>query len=84
MGLLDRPLGVDHSGGGMGHHDGDRGVGAPGPPDGVACPGCGAGNLLSNRFCPQCGTSLIPTPCASCGGALQTGAKFCGQCGKQR
>lgn len=83
MGILDRLLG-GHHGGGRGHHGGGYGWGTPGVRDAIACPGCGAGNLLSNRFCPQCGTSLTPAQCAQCGGILQSGTKFCGQCGKAK
>jgi class 3 adenylate cyclase/tetratricopeptide (TPR) repeat protein len=45
------------------------------------CPGCAASNPDGNRFCGQCGTTLVVTGCAACGAANPEGQRFCGQCG---
>lgn len=44
------------------------------------CPGCGASNEASRKFCPECGTRLAAA-CASCGAQNPPTARFCGDCG---
>ena len=44
------------------------------------CPGCGAPNDASRKFCPECGTRLVAA-CASCGAQNAPTARFCGDCG---
>ena len=46
----------------------------------LRCRACGAENQAGNRFCGQCGKSLMSV-CPACGGALQSGMRFCGHCG---
>ncbi|NLT58152.1 MAG: zinc ribbon domain-containing protein [Clostridiales bacterium] len=49
-----------------------------------ACPGCGAKNALSVRFCSHCGQNLAApgaVSCAGCGADNPPGTKFCGACG---
>jgi len=52
------------------------------------CPGCGAQNAQTVRFCSQCGTNLSAPPstpgkCAACGEQNPPGTKFCGSCGSK-
>ncbi|MEO8329693.1 MAG: adenylate/guanylate cyclase domain-containing protein, partial [Candidatus Nanopelagicales bacterium] len=44
------------------------------------CPGCGAGNEASRKFCIECGTAL-ERPCPRCGTHNPALGKFCGECG---
>jgi len=43
----------------------------------VACPG----TMARGRFCPSCGTSLLPRACPRCATALRATARFCHRCG---
>jgi class 3 adenylate cyclase/tetratricopeptide (TPR) repeat protein len=45
-----------------------------------SCPACGHGNDGDQRFCTNCGTSLLQT-CPNCSATNLPGAKFCGNCG---
>lgn len=50
------------------------------------CPGCGAKNAQSVRFCNQCGSPMqapdpAPKQCPGCGAQNQPGVRFCGNCG---
>jgi class 3 adenylate cyclase/tetratricopeptide (TPR) repeat protein len=47
----------------------------------MTCPGCGAENLPSHRFCVACGQALQAS-CARCGFVHEPGARFCGGCGQ--
>jgi len=44
------------------------------------CSNCQTDNDENDKFCSQCGTSLIPR-CASCDADLKPAAKFCSECG---
>ncbi len=46
----------------------------------MKCATCGADNKPGQRFCSQCGSSLLRV-CAACGSAHDEGARFCGNCG---
>lgn len=45
-----------------------------------SCPACGHGNDGDQRFCTNCGTSLLQT-CPTCSATNLPGARFCGNCG---
>jgi class 3 adenylate cyclase len=45
-----------------------------------SCPACGRENDPDQRFCTNCGTSLLQT-CPNCSATNLPGAKFCGNCG---
>lgn len=50
--------------------------------DGVLCPNCNAKNPEGQKFCGQCGKSIVVgTVCPQCGKVNATGQKFCGECG---
>jgi class 3 adenylate cyclase/tetratricopeptide (TPR) repeat protein len=44
------------------------------------CPACGRENDADQRFCTNCGSSLLQT-CPTCSATNLPGAKFCGNCG---
>jgi class 3 adenylate cyclase len=46
----------------------------------MVCSNCGSANPADDRFCGDCGASLLPG-CPSCGAANQPGKRFCGTCG---
>lgn len=51
----------------------------------MQCPNCGATTVIGDRFCEECGTSLLPSTggCAKCGAqasAIDTEG-FCAECG---
>ncbi len=46
----------------------------------MKCASCQHENESSDKFCSECGSSLV-AKCASCGAALKPGAKFCSGCG---
>ncbi len=53
---------------------------------GVKCNSCGCENGEGNKFCKECGSSLIPEPvqmktCPSCGANMENESVFCGDCG---
>lgn len=45
-----------------------------------SCPACEALNPNDNRFCGECGGTLME-PCLSCRSENRVGTKFCGKCG---
>ncbi len=46
------------------------------------CPHCGAKNPAGQKFCGECGqTMIVGIPCPSCGKINGQGQKFCGDCG---
>jgi class 3 adenylate cyclase/tetratricopeptide (TPR) repeat protein len=45
-----------------------------------SCPACGHENDGDQRFCTNCGTSLLQT-CPTCSATNLPGARFCGNCG---
>ncbi len=48
----------------------------------TTCPHCGAKNSASQKFCGECGQSIVVgVVCPSCGKVNATGQKFCGDCG---
>lgn len=51
----------------------------------VICPSCGSQNPNSNKFCGNCGKSLLPlktVKCPMCGTESPETTKFCGNCGE--
>ncbi len=49
---------------------------------GVTCPHCNAKNPNGQKFCGDCGKSIVVgIICPSCGKVNATGQKFCGDCG---
>ena len=44
------------------------------------CPSCNCDLQPNSKFCPNCGTSLLPKRC-SCGAEIKPGMKFCAECG---
>jgi membrane protease subunit (stomatin/prohibitin family) len=62
-----------------------RGTQETAPRQVVVCPQCGAQNPAGNKFCGNCGGSLIPpktVKCPHCGAEVPETNKFCGNCGK--
>jgi hypothetical protein len=54
---------------------------------GIPCPRCGADNVNANKFCVECGQSMVPIPaakkqCARCGADNAAANKFCVECGQ--
>ena len=50
--------------------------------DGTVCPHCNAKNPAGQKFCGECGKSIVVgTICPNCGKVNATGQKFCGDCG---
>lgn len=52
------------------------------------CPECGTKTDSENKFCPGCGTQLIPDPvvpglCKKCGTQNPEDFNFCGNCGNK-
>ncbi len=50
----------------------------------IVCQSCSSKNPASNKFCGNCGSSLIPPPkthCPKCHSEVPAGAKFCSNCG---
>ncbi len=48
------------------------------------CPHCGAKNPAGQKFCGDCGKSIVVgVVCPSCGKVNATGQKFCGDCGSK-
>lgn len=48
----------------------------------ITCPHCGAKNPAGQKFCGDCGKSIVVgIVCPSCGKVNVTGQKFCGDCG---
>ena len=47
------------------------------------CPKCQTPVTEGAKFCPSCGTSVVPAgvPCPKCQAVAAPGAKFCGNCG---
>ncbi len=57
-------------------------AGAGAQPEGNACPHCGAKNPVGQKFCGECGQSVVVgIVCPSCGKVNEKGQKFCGDCG---
>jgi len=55
----------------------------------VRCAKCGTVAASGNKFCPECGYSLIPEPpkqkiCSNCGEVLASNVKFCVNCGSKQ
>jgi protein phosphatase len=50
-------------------------------PNTVYCNKCGLGNPNANKFCFDCGNSLLSSACSYCGQANPHFANFCGSCG---
>ncbi len=48
--------------------------------DASNCPNCQAKTQATDRFCPQCGTSLNAF-CPECGNAVHSNDRFCNKCG---
>lgn len=46
----------------------------------ITCPKCGGLVMPGQRFCGDCGVSLVSF-CPSCGAAIISLSKFCGYCG---
>ena len=50
--------------------------------DSAVCPHCGAKNPTGQKFCGECGKSIVVgIVCPSCGKVNALGQKFCGDCG---
>ncbi|MBX3611290.1 MAG: zinc ribbon domain-containing protein [Hydrogenophaga sp.] len=83
MGLFDQLFGKHgHHHGRHHERDGHRvDVRHEGISSGNICPGCRTSTAAADRFCRQCGQSLLPAPCKQCGIALAPGARFCVSCG---
>jgi membrane protease subunit (stomatin/prohibitin family) len=52
----------------------------------VNCPACATPNASANRFCSECGATLVPPApesitCPSCATLNPPGQAFCGECG---
>jgi len=52
----------------------------------VICPKCGARIPATSKFCPECGTPLVPPAagainCPKCGKSIPAQSKFCPECG---
>ncbi|HJX03776.1 MAG TPA: zinc-ribbon domain-containing protein [Dehalococcoidia bacterium] len=53
---------------------------------GIKCPNCGFANSPGQKFCGNCGGSIVSpagNTCPNCGTSLKPGDKFCGNCGAQ-
>jgi class 3 adenylate cyclase/tetratricopeptide (TPR) repeat protein len=48
----------------------------------MKCPKCRIENPDDNKFCRECGTTLLFT-CAKCGNEFQSDDRFCGKCGQK-
>lgn len=81
MGILERLFGTHHQGGHHGTRTHDRGPSQPVTVSAI-CPGCHASIASSARFCPQCGSAVLPKTCKHCNSSQPAGARFCGQCGQ--
>ena len=54
----------------------------PAPSTEAVCPHCGAKNPAGQKFCGECGKSIVVgIVCPNCGKVNATGQKFCGDCG---
>ena len=49
----------------------------------VFCNKCGMGNPNLNKFCYECGNSLLAATCSYCSQVNPHYAKFCGSCGRK-
>ncbi|UCE80630.1 MAG: SPFH domain-containing protein, partial [Methanobacteriota archaeon] len=51
----------------------------------ISCPKCGAANPPSNKFCSECGASMMPEKmkCSKCSAEVDISSKFCSECGTQ-
>jgi serine/threonine protein phosphatase PrpC len=47
----------------------------------LVCPQCEFENPDSNKFCQQCGTSLLEVACPACGSSVPFGVELCPTCG---
>lgn len=47
----------------------------------ASCPGCGADNPASAKYCSTCGNALVHITCSVCRTRTTTGSAFCGNCG---
>ncbi len=49
----------------------------------VPCPQCGASVKSTSKFCPECGTKMVPDKiaCPQCGAEVGANVKFCPECG---
>jgi hypothetical protein len=45
------------------------------------CPSCQAEVAAGQKFCGECGTSVLKPTCSQCGTQASPGTKFCGECG---
>ncbi len=54
---------------------------SPEPAADRICPKCGSGNVVTAKFCSECGASL-QRHCPECGKPVDPAAKFCPECGK--
>ncbi|HEX8834909.1 MAG TPA: zinc ribbon domain-containing protein [Abditibacteriaceae bacterium] len=45
------------------------------------CPSCDAEVAPGQKFCGECGTSMVKPQCPSCNADVAPGKKFCGECG---
>jgi predicted amidophosphoribosyltransferase len=52
-------------------------------PNIVYCNRCGMGNPSINKFCYECGNSLLSATCSYCSQANPHYAKFCSSCGRK-
>jgi membrane protease subunit (stomatin/prohibitin family) len=54
----------------------------------VICPKCGEKVPATSKFCPNCGTHLVPPSegaisCSKCGKSIPANSKFCPECGNK-
>ncbi len=57
---------------------------APAASDKKNCPHCNASNPAGQKFCGECGkTMVVGNLCPHCGSVQPLGQKFCGECGKK-
>lgn len=55
---------------------------APQEKAGNTCPSCGSTNPAGQKFCGNCGNSMVSgVTCPGCGSLNPVGQKFCGECG---
>lgn len=50
----------------------------------IPCPNCQQPVAVGGKFCPNCGTKMLPpgtVPCPSCQAPVPSGSKFCPECG---